>query len=228
MPRTRVVSADKYTFVYAAPIRSRPTPHAGAGRHLLQVGQAVEDTLWHTRQLVIVQSNVPVGRPDMSRRIHPVAFRRDRISHVVWYKNIDYFAEHAQAYRSIYQAYIATRHAVCSWSCYHTDQCVHEQIWLDKYNLSLFTFPRCVPCSETLQCASIEMVHSLLFLLYAIHTRITFAVKSTHPVSLLHLESIFMNSCSCSLHLQGCTFLNGHRYTKNFCSLCIHNLSISL
>ena len=66
MPRTRVVSADKYTFVYAAPIRSRPTPHAGAGRHLLQVGQSVEDALFHARQLVTIQMKVPVGMLDMS------------------------------------------------------------------------------------------------------------------------------------------------------------------
>ena len=38
----------------------------GAGRHLLQAGQAVEDARWHARQLVPVQIKVPVGMEDMS------------------------------------------------------------------------------------------------------------------------------------------------------------------
>jgi len=42
------------------------TPHTGAGRHLLQVGQSVEDALFHARQLVTIQMKVPVGMLDMS------------------------------------------------------------------------------------------------------------------------------------------------------------------
>jgi len=51
---------------------SRPTPHAGAGRHLLQVGQAAEDTLRHARQLVNGQNEHPVGMTDMRWRIQLV------------------------------------------------------------------------------------------------------------------------------------------------------------
>jgi len=38
----------------------------GAGRHLLQASQAVEDALRHARQLVPVQIKFPVGMADMS------------------------------------------------------------------------------------------------------------------------------------------------------------------
>jgi len=46
---------------------------AGAGWHLPQAGQAVEDALRHARELVTVQIKAPVGMPDMSGRIQPVA-----------------------------------------------------------------------------------------------------------------------------------------------------------
>jgi len=43
------------------------TQHAQvAGRHLPEAGQAVEDALWHARQLVVVQMKFPVGMADMS------------------------------------------------------------------------------------------------------------------------------------------------------------------
>ena len=51
---------------------SSPTPQAGAGRHLPQAGQVVEDALRHTRELVAGQNKGPVGMPDMSRRIQLV------------------------------------------------------------------------------------------------------------------------------------------------------------
>jgi len=74
LTRIRAVSDDKITFVYAAPIRSICLKrHAGAGRHLPQPGQAVEDALRHARQLVIGQKKAPVGMADKSRQLHPVA-----------------------------------------------------------------------------------------------------------------------------------------------------------
>jgi len=55
------------------PFLSCPKQHAEAGRHLLQTGQAVEDALRHLRQLVCVQIKLPVGMPNISRRIQPIA-----------------------------------------------------------------------------------------------------------------------------------------------------------
>ena len=43
-----------------------PQHAQGAGRHLLQAGQAVEDALRHARQLVVRQHKSPVGMADMS------------------------------------------------------------------------------------------------------------------------------------------------------------------
>ena len=42
------------------PLSSQHTQ--GAGRHLLQAGQAVEDALRHARHLVVVQTKESVGR----------------------------------------------------------------------------------------------------------------------------------------------------------------------
>ena len=52
----------------------------GAGRHLPQIGQAVEDALRHARQLVPGQHHVPVDMTDMSWRMymHSVSLCTDR------------------------------------------------------------------------------------------------------------------------------------------------------
>ena len=84
IPHKRAVSDDQYTFICAT-LHSlfRPTPHAGARRHLPQAGQAVEDALRQTRQLVMVQRKLPVGMTDVSidaRRIQPDALCMPAVS----------------------------------------------------------------------------------------------------------------------------------------------------